>query len=782
MRIIVALLVLVSMSAGQWVETTILLSLDTALTFVGSLVFHAPNNSIYIGGNQDFLVVVDAQTNARVAKLTVGDGTHSLCSAPQANKLYCFNNGPTVTVIDGTNNQPVKTLSIQQTIAGFVYNQQENKLYCGNSNDSYVRVIDCATDSVVARVGVRPEPLALCYNPLLNRVYCACRATGDVTVIDCAADTVVGTVWLRGVGPHDICFDSASNCVYTSNEVSNTVSVIDCAGDTLVRVLPVGSYPRAVIVGPPGKVYCANGYDSTVSVISGDTVSTITIGSGSGPLSYDPVNNRVYCGNGADSVAVIDAARDSVVAQAETSWGPMSLCYNPVGNNTYVACSFGNVVCAIGGESNEVEAYLAFGTGGHGPNMLLYNPASDKLYCSDYERGALFIVDGNTNTMRAGLSFPQQAVRDLAWNPLRNKVYVSSYTNSCVYAVDGVTDRVVAQVEVRAGSQPTALCYNSANDKLYAASSRDSTVSVIECAGDTVAATLDLPGGGGSLVYNGILNKVYCSGSTLAVIDGAGDSIVAFVGLPERTGELCFVPTHNKLYVGAYGQPYIYVVDCAGDTLIRTLETFFSAVHLYYDLASDKVYAGQSSTGSLWVYDAGTDSFLASPGIGPAMTSALDNARTGDANRVYCASGIGNVVMVISGETNYSIRGITVGSYPVALAWNPGHSWMYVANAYSSSITVVRDTLLVGIEERQPQASSHKPQATVVRGVLQLGVGSKQDTEYRAELLDISGRKVLELHHGANDVRALAPGVYFVRQASGVKHEASSVAKVVVAR
>ena len=32
-----------------------------------------------------------------------------------------------------------------------------------------------------------------------------------------------------------------------------------------------------------------------------------------------------------------------------------------------------------------------------------------------------------------------------------------------------------------------------------------------------------------------------------------------------------------------------------------------------------------------------------------------------------------------------------------------------------------------------------------------------------ASLLDATGRKVLDLHPGANDVRALAPGVYFVR-------------------
>jgi len=47
----------------------------------------------------------------------------------------------------------------------------------------------------------------------------------------------------------------------------------------------------------------------------------------------------------------------------------------------------------------------------------------------------------------------------------------------------------------------------------------------------------------------------------------------------------------------------------------------------------------------------------------------------------------------------------------------------------------------------------------------------------KAALLDISGRKVLDLHPGANSVRALAPGVYFVREA-----QAQAIHKVVVAR
>jgi hypothetical protein len=79
-------------------------------------------------------------------------------------------------------------------------------------------------------------------------------------------------------------------------------------------------------------------------------------------------------------------------------------------------------------------------------------------------------------------------------------------------------------------------------------------------------------------------------------------------------------------------------------------------------------------------------------------------------------------------------------------------------------------------ESRRPQASSHKPEPTVVRGVLFLPRSTS------ASLLNAAGRRVLDLRAGANDAGALAPGVYFVReepQASSLRPQA--IRKVVVA-
>ena len=87
-----------------------------------------------------------------------------------------------------------------------------------------------------------------------------------------------------------------------------------------------------------------------------------------------------------------------------------------------------------------------------------------------------------------------------------------------------------------------------------------------------------------------------------------------------------------------------------------------------------------------------------------------------------------------------------------------------------------------GIEEAPNVGARTTDAATVVRGVFCLGADSRQYSACRAELLDAAGRQVLSLRPGANDVSGLAPGVYFVRRASGVGRDASSVTKVVIQR
>ncbi|MBN1606620.1 MAG: hypothetical protein JW940_08290 [Polyangiaceae bacterium] len=96
-----------------------------------------------------------------------------------------------------------------------------------------------------------------------------------------------------------------------------------------------------------------------------------------------------------------------------------------------------------------------------------------------------------------------------------------------------------------------------------------------------------------------------------------------------------------------------------------------------------------------------------------------------------------------------------------------------------------------GVIEQQPQRSKRWPRATIVRSVLRMSIDDCRMTN--RELLDIGGRKAMDLRPGANDVRVLAPGVYFVHSPSpyssppegervGVRRRPASVTKVVVTR
>jgi len=118
-----------------------------------------------------------------------------------------------------------------------------------------------------------------------------------------------------------------------------------------------------------------------------------------------------------------------------------------------------------------------------------------------------------------------------------------------------------------------------------------------------------------------------------------------------------------------------------------------------------------------------------------------------------------------------------LGKYSVALS----RGFVFVCSGRSLAVLQFYGG---GVEEvPSAEVSTTNRGASIVRGVLTLAAeGSGQNTRHRAELLNAAGRKVLQLHAGANDVSRLSPGVYFVRsepQTIGFKRQV--VCKVIVA-
>jgi len=83
----------------------------------------------------------------------------------------------------------------------------------------------------------------------------------------------------------------------------------------------------------------------------------------------------------------------------------------------------------------------------------------------------------------------------------------------------------------------------------------------------------------------------------------------------------------------------------------------------------------------------------------------------------------------------------------------------------------------LGVEER-PACADADVAPTIVRGVLFLPVSL---FTLHSSLFDMTGRQVMSLRPGANDISRLSPGVYFVREAQA-QAQAQVVRKIVITR
>ena len=145
-----------------------------------------------------------------------------------------------------------------------------------------------------------------------------------------------------GTNPFGVAITPDGTKVYVANEYDGTVSVINTTTNTVTSTVPVGFIPMGVAVTPDGtKVYVTNWNDSTVSVISttnNTAYASVTVGSGPVDVAISPNNTRVYVVNcDSNNVSVIDTATNTVVGTVPVGTEPDGVAVSPNGQNVYVA-------------------------------------------------------------------------------------------------------------------------------------------------------------------------------------------------------------------------------------------------------------------------------------------------------------------------------------------------------------------------------------------------------------------------------------------------------------
>jgi hypothetical protein len=109
-----------------------------------------------------------------------------------------------------------------------------------------------------------------------------------------------------------------------------------------------------------------------------------------------------------------------------------------------------------------------------------------------------------------------------------------------------------------------------------------------------------------------------------------------------------------------------------------------------------------------------------------------------------------------------------MGTSVLAAAGSRAHLLLYDNRDGNFEIYYKRNLTAGGVEEREnSEVRRVKSGATVVRGVLFWGAYGTRHTAYGAGLFDMTGRQVMALRPGPNDVSRMSPGVYFLRVGAG---------------
>lgn len=776
-------------------------------------------NRAYIPGTP-FHTVIDGSTHdTTLVPAVAGCSYFRAAVNPVTNKVYVFNlaSSRSVTVIDGATND-TSSIGLASSGSAIAVNPVTNRIYVANAANN-VTVIDGATnDTVLVPAGEAPAGIAA--NPVTNKIYVA-NARWDMTVIDGATNTV-RSVPASG-NARNVVVDLITNRVYAGvyGFPLAYVMVVDGAADTVCARVTLGTDdPYYLAVNPiAGKVYagCAGRRFFVIGGRSGDTTSfqlngdicgvaanpvtgqafalssgttvlnamqygvSHSVSCGLRPPALNPVAAKVYVPDPAGGrVLVFDClTRDTALVPAGVR--PWSVDLNPVTNTAWVANPGSGNVTVIDGATHDT---MLVPTGG-APCAVGVNFVTNKVYVADSVGNRVVVIDGTT---RDTLSVPAGAYPcAVAVEPTTNKVYVANRSVSSVTVIDGLTNDTAL---VPVGDSAFKLVLNRRTNRVYVATRAG--VSVIN--GQTLDTALVDHSGVKDVCVNPVTNRVYAAlgdpSSGVLEIDGASLDTTVLAAVA-RYLAVEVNPVTNKVYARAFGVGGQYVIDGAGHGWVCLSGGGFSAPSfLAVNPVLNRAYrVGGISAGQLdeiaespWndtrvraTMDPvpGCTTSLAQPALTGTAVNSLDPnptgilgvlagtsprrwswaSRTGSSDSVRWTSTWGGDSLVM-GENLICCLPL---EYQAGTTNNLGPGVPFAGNL--AVYPLYRMEYHVGQQERAAYSGHSTVGPTIVRGLLRLGPAADGS---RQELMDVCGRRVMELRPGDNDVSRMASGVYFL--------------------
>jgi YVTN family beta-propeller protein len=474
----------------------------------------------------------------------------------------------------------------------------------------------------------------------------------------------------------------------------------------------VNTFPVGIAINPnTKKVYVANEYSNTVSVIDTETdkvQSRINVDVFPYGIDTNPLNNRVYVTNkGSNTVSVIDGSIDTKLLDIAVGKSPVGVAVNPSANWIYVTNLDDGTLSIIDGISNEVVKTLSVGKIPYG---IAVNPLSNKIYVTDIDSNTVSVIDGETNNITAKISVgkrPTGLAIDVTEG--NNRLYVSNLDSNSISVIDTLTNNVIHNI-TSVGDSPVGIAINPITSKLYVSNIASNTVSVI----DTKAINTDYDihdktktdktltpttTTTTASLKNDIILKEISVNPTMKKSYSGEDSLVnlpSYVGFPLLASHITIDPYENRVYITNTGSNTISLINGYTDEVSIRL-TFninpTNAGEIQCKGAKNNISENSSS------YDRGQMlKCIAIPERGYTFASWSDLANNLNGNPLTLeTSGFGtltaNFKPAITLEVYVFVIGGIVGAASVLIGWYYKYGQRRYVNRYLTRIQSTYDTL-----------------------------------------------------------------------------------------
>jgi YVTN family beta-propeller protein len=489
-----------------------------------------------------------------------------------------------------------------------------------------------------------------------------------------------------------------------ANVSSSLPSILSKSG------IDVNTFPVGIAVNPnTNKVYVANEYSNTVSVIDTETdkvQATINVGSFPYGIDINPLNNRIYVTNrGSDTVSVIDGSIDTKLLDISVGESPVGIAVNPTANWIYVTNFVDGTLSIIDDITNEINDTLPVGKGPYG---IAVNPLSNKIYITNVDSNTVSVIDGKTKNITAKIPVgkkPAGLAIDITEG--NNRLYVTNLASDSVSVIDTLTNKVIDNI-ASIGDSPVGIAVNPSTSKLYVSNIASNTVSVLDTKAintedinnnknKTKTDTILLPTTAIKKNNNVILKEIRVN-PTLKKSYSGEDSLVNLpsnVSFPLIASQITINPYENKAYITNTGSNTISVINGDSNEVAVTL-TFNINPPNTGEIQCNGI---KNISGNSTSYDRGQMlKCIAIPERGYAFASWSELATDINSNPLtFETSGFGtltaNFKPAITLEVYVFVIGGTIGAVSVLIGWYYKYGQRRYVNRYLTRIQSTYDTL-----------------------------------------------------------------------------------------